>query len=117
MDGKSQPVNGWSPRQNRPVGQMGGGSKVARQALDQWLRAANADWDAIAGTRNPNGDADLANELVTGFRVVGGLPGLRRVLKSDVIFFGENVPRDRVAEARRQKIKGISIFVGCWYCG
>ena len=69
----------------------------ARQALDQRLRAANADWDAIAGTMNPAGDADLADELVTGFRVVDCL-GCGGVLKPDVIFFGENVPRDRVAE-------------------
>ena len=68
-----------------------------RQALDQRLRAANADWDAIAGTMNPDGDADLADELVIGFRVVGCL-GCGGVLKPDVIFFGEDVPRDRVAE-------------------
>jgi hypothetical protein len=46
------------------------GERTARQALDQRLRAASADWDAIAGTMNPDGDADLADELVTGFRVV-----------------------------------------------
>ena len=73
------------------------GERTARQALDQRLRAANADWDAIAGTMNPDGDADLADELVTGFRVVDCL-GCGGVLKPDVIFFGENVPRDRVAE-------------------
>jgi NAD-dependent SIR2 family protein deacetylase len=28
------------------------GERTARQALDQRLRAANADWDAIAGTMN-----------------------------------------------------------------
>ena len=73
------------------------GERTARQALDQRLRAANADWDAIAGTMNPDGDADLADELVTGFRVVDCL-GCGGILKPDVIFFGENVPRDRVAE-------------------
>ena len=65
--------------------------------LNQRLRAANADWDAIAGTMNPDGDADLADEIVTGFRVVDCL-GCGGVLKPDVIFFGEYVPRDRVAE-------------------
>ena len=66
----------WLVAATEPPGRPDGRrEQSARQALDQWLRAANADWDAIAGTRNPNGDADLANELVTGFRVVGGLPG------------------------------------------
>jgi DNA-binding transcriptional ArsR family regulator len=59
--------------------------------------AARADWDAIAGTMNPDGDADLADELVTGFRVVDCLR-CGGILKPNVIFFGENVPRDRVAE-------------------
>jgi NAD-dependent SIR2 family protein deacetylase len=72
---------------------LGPGSPV----LNQRLRAANADWDAIAGTMNPDGDADLADEIVTGFRVVDCL-GCGGVLKPDVIFFGEYVPRDRVAE-------------------
>ena len=36
------------------------GERTARQALNQRLRAANAHWDAIAGTLNPDGDADLA---------------------------------------------------------
>ena len=57
------------------------GERTARQALDQRLRAANADWDAIAGTMNPDGDADLADELVTGFRVVDCL-GCGGVLNS-----------------------------------
>ena len=46
------------------------GERTARQALDQGLRAANGGWDAIAGTMNPDGDANLADDLVTGFRVV-----------------------------------------------
>jgi NAD-dependent SIR2 family protein deacetylase len=72
------------------------GERSSRVALDRRLAAANADWDAVAESVNPDGDAVLADELVTQFRVVdcalcGG------VLKPDVIFFGENVPRDRVA--------------------
>jgi hypothetical protein len=65
------------------------GERTARQALDQRLRAAKADWDAIAGTMNPDGDADLADKLVTGFRVVdclgcgGGLKTRRHLLRRE----------------------------------
>ncbi|MET8001028.1 NAD-dependent protein deacetylase [Nonomuraea glycinis] len=67
-----------------------------RTELERRLGAANADWDA-SGRINPDGDALLDDEQVEGFRVVdcescGGL------LKPDVIFFGENVPRPRVDE-------------------
>ena len=46
----------------------------------------------------PDGDADLPDALVAGFRVpdclyCGGM------LKADVVFFGENVPRPRVERA------------------
>jgi NAD-dependent SIR2 family protein deacetylase len=71
--------------------------RTSRQVLDQRLRAANPDWSAQAGEINPDGDVVLADDQVDSFRVVdctdcGGL------LKPDVIFFGENVPRPRVEE-------------------
>ncbi|GGP07060.1 NAD-dependent protein deacetylase [Nonomuraea glycinis] len=70
--------------------------RTPRTELERRLGAANADWDA-SGRINPDGDAVLDDEQVEGFRVVdcescGGL------LKPDVIFFGENVPRPRVDE-------------------
>jgi NAD-dependent SIR2 family protein deacetylase len=73
------------------------GRRTSRQVLDQLLREANPDWNAQVSAINPDGDAVLADEVVDSFRVVdcldcGGL------LKPDVIFFGENVPRPRVEE-------------------
>ncbi|MEU7528722.1 NAD-dependent protein deacetylase [Saccharothrix sp. NPDC042600] len=68
-----------------------------REELDRRLRAANPDFQATATRINPDGDVDLAAEDVAGFEVVpcadcGG------VLKPDVVFFGENVPKQRVDE-------------------
>ncbi|WP_240777392.1 NAD-dependent protein deacetylase [Nonomuraea basaltis] len=70
--------------------------RTSRAELDRRLREANPDW-AATGLINPDGDAVLTDEQVAGFRVVdctacGGL------LKPDVVFFGENVPRPRVDE-------------------
>lgn len=75
---------------------LGCGEVSSRIELDHRLRAANRSWQAQATTINPDGDVELAD--VSGFRIVdcatcGG------VLKPDVVFFGENVPRDRVQDA------------------
>ena len=72
------------------------GDLSSRLELDRRLRAANHGWQAQATAINPDGDVELAD--VSGFRVVdcavcGG------ALKPDVVFFGENVPRDRVQQA------------------
>ncbi|WP_234402007.1 NAD-dependent protein deacetylase [Thermobifida halotolerans] len=71
------------------------GRRTPRHELDRRLRAANPDWRAPTDEVNPDGDAALTDEWIDSFRVVdcrscGG------VLKPDVVFFGENVPRPRV---------------------
>jgi NAD-dependent SIR2 family protein deacetylase len=45
---------------------------------------------------NPDGDAELPDELLDGFVMVGCLACGEGPLKPDVVFFGETVPRDRV---------------------
>jgi NAD-dependent SIR2 family protein deacetylase len=73
------------------------GERSSRHMLGQRLRAANPDWHALVSAVNPDGDAVLADDRVDAFHTVdchscGGL------LKPDVVFFGENVPRPRVQE-------------------
>jgi NAD-dependent SIR2 family protein deacetylase len=69
--------------------------RTSRVSLDARLRAANPEWSSrVADGVNPDGDAAL--EDVDGFVVVD-CPECGGVLKPDVVFFGENVPRDRVA--------------------
>ncbi|MFD4638910.1 NAD-dependent protein deacetylase [Lentzea sp. NPDC058436] len=68
-----------------------------RLDLDRRLREANPDFHATTDEINPDGDVFLPEEQVRGFEVVpcaecGG------VLKPDVVFFGENVPRPRVEQ-------------------
>ena len=73
------------------------GARSTRQALDQRLRAANPDlgWDEVPASK-PDGDAELADEQVARFRLVGCECCGADLLKPDVVFFGENVPRPRV---------------------
>jgi len=76
--------------------------RSAREALDARLRTANPSWPAtvMEGARTGaepavNPDGDVALEETGGFAVVDCL-SCGGVLKPDVVFFGENVPRPRV---------------------
>ena len=71
------------------------GQRTARAELDERLREANPTFAALVTRVNPDGDVELPAEAVASFRPVdcadcGGL------LKPDVVFFGETVPRERV---------------------
>lgn len=75
-------------------------ARVPRASLQDELAALNPDWNDRAGAPSPapDGDAEVDDDAIAGFRVAacrlcGG------VLKPDVVFFGENVPRERVALA------------------
>jgi NAD-dependent SIR2 family protein deacetylase len=77
---------------------LGCGARSPRQELDARLRAANPDFAAEVTAVNPDGDVDLDDAGLTGFRTVdctacGGL------LKPDVVFFGETVPPARVRDS------------------
>jgi NAD-dependent SIR2 family protein deacetylase len=69
-------------------------TRTSRLALDERLRAANPDWSAAGAAVHPDGDVAL--EETAGF-VVAHCGECGGILKPDVVFFGENVPRDRVA--------------------
>jgi NAD-dependent SIR2 family protein deacetylase len=70
-----------------------------RDELDERLSAANPRLSEIegAGLIKPDGDIDLAEREVAGFQVVDCLDCGAGPLKPDVVFFGENVPPERVA--------------------
>ncbi|TVT38150.1 NAD-dependent protein deacetylase [Amycolatopsis rhizosphaerae] len=89
-----------------------------RGELDARLRAANPGFEATAKRINPDGDAELAVEVVRTFRLVGCGACGSGVLKPDVVFFGENVPKPRVDrcyrlidEARALLVLGSSLTV------
>lgn len=68
-----------------------------RLELDRRLREANPDFVATTTEINPDGDVFLPEEQVRDFEVVPCLE-CGGVLKPDVVFFGENVPRPRVEQ-------------------
>ncbi|MGW4108070.1 Sir2 family NAD-dependent protein deacetylase, partial [Streptomyces sp. NPDC004976] len=81
-----------------------------RAELAARLEEANAGFAPVAAGINPDGDADLSDEQVGDFRVVpctvcGG------ILKPDVVFFGENVPPQRVEHCRALVREASSLLV------
>ena len=70
------------------------GERSRRDHLDLRLRQANPQWEAAAERIQPDGDAVVAAADVARFQVVG-CESCGGLLKPDVVFFGENVPRSR----------------------
>ncbi|XSB72430.1 NAD-dependent protein deacetylase [Xanthomonas translucens pv. undulosa] len=72
--------------------------RLPREDFQQQLLQRNPHWATLQAGQAPDGDADLEDVDFAAFAVpactqCGG------VLKPDVVFFGENVPRERVAAA------------------
>nr|WP_225953403.1 NAD-dependent protein deacetylase [Kibdelosporangium phytohabitans] len=76
-------------------------ARSPREELDRRLHAANPDFTATAIRVNPDGDVDLAEEHVREFQLVSCADCESGVLKPDVVFFGENVPKARVEQCYR----------------
>jgi NAD-dependent SIR2 family protein deacetylase len=93
------------------------GRRSPRDQLQDELSRLNGGWLDLDARQAPDGDADLDGADFSSFTV----PSCSRcggVLKPDVVFFGENVPRDRIdaasrhlAEADAMLIVGSSLMV------
>lgn len=73
---------------------LGCKARNPRAELQQHMKQRNAGWTPFQSTQAPDGDADIDDEAAACFRppacdTCGGM------LKPDVVFFGENVPRMR----------------------
>jgi NAD-dependent SIR2 family protein deacetylase len=87
------------------------GDVAGRAELDERLRAANPDFGPRTDEINPDGDAELPDEVLDGFVMVGCLVCGEGPLKPDVVFFGETVPRDRVEHCFELVQKAGSLLV------
>lgn len=72
--------------------------RLPRREFQQRLQKANAAWHAQVFAVRPDGDAELAEDNIDEF-VVPDCEDCGGMLKPDVVLFGENVPRQRVADA------------------
>ncbi len=88
---------------------IGCGALSPREELQQRLDAANPGWLQLQAGIAPDGDADLEVDF-SGFQVpacthCGG------ILKPDVVFFGESVPRERVAAVQAHLERADAVLV------
>ena len=89
------------------------GETTGRDAWQNRLLAMNAEWaDRLRGQgeQAPDGDAELPARAMEAFRVPG-CEGCGGVVKPDVVFFGENVPAQRVEDAWRLFAEGGVLLV------
>ena len=73
-------------------------TRSPREALQIELRRRNPRWAELEARVAPDGDADLEGRDFAAFDVPD-CPRCGGMLKPDVVFFGESVPRERVADA------------------
>jgi NAD-dependent SIR2 family protein deacetylase len=74
------------------------GHTMSRGQLASLLEAANPGFDAVRDGFAVAPDADAVVADTSSFRIVD-CPSCGGMLKPDIVYFGENVPKDRVAQA------------------
>jgi NAD-dependent SIR2 family protein deacetylase len=69
------------------------GETTFRAELDRRLREANPQFEVTVGEIRPDGDVVLSEEVVAGFHPPRCLVCQSDLVKPDVVFFGESVPK------------------------
>lgn len=73
-------------------------ARVSRASVQSLLARTNPAWTTATANAAPDGDADLEHTDLSAFQPPP-CPDCGGLLKPDVVFFGENVPRARVEVA------------------
>lgn len=85
------------------------GCKSQRVDLQDAFRKLNPGWNAIPEHSAPDGDILLSDDLIKDFNVPN-CQNCDGVLKPDVVFFGDNVPHDRVAFVHKRLKEADSVL-------
>jgi NAD-dependent SIR2 family protein deacetylase len=89
---------------------MGCERRSERERLQDRLLDLNPSWEALDARDAPDGDADLDGLDFSSFDI----PTCEHcdgILKPDVVFFGESVPRERVAAAMQAMERADAVLV------
>jgi NAD-dependent SIR2 family protein deacetylase len=87
------------------------GARLARESMQRLLAEHNPGCAPVAPEQSaPDGDVLLGDAVQAGF-VVPDCPSCGGMLKPAVVFFGENVPRPRVARAFEQLADARALLV------
>jgi NAD-dependent deacetylase sirtuin 4 len=88
---------------------LGCGHRLPRTDMQDRILGLNPGWDAAAVEIAPDGDAEA--DPASGSFAVPPCPECGGILKPDVVFFGETVPKDRVERAFRMADDGEVLLV------
>jgi NAD-dependent SIR2 family protein deacetylase len=100
------------------------GALHPRAEIQALLEAANSEWLDLSGNSAPDGDADVEPDALEDIRVPD-CPHCGGLLKPDVVFFGDTVPKERVSaammaleESAAMLVVGssLSVFSGYRFC-
>jgi len=86
-------------------------ARSPRALLQAELLRRNSDWATLQAGAAPDGDADLDGRDFASFDVPACTQCGRGPLKPDVVFFGENVPRERVEAAHAGLARADALLV------
>jgi len=89
---------------------MGCEARTPRADFQHRLEALNPAWTSREALQAPDGDADLEDADFADFQVPA-CPTCGGVLKPDVVFFGESVPRPRVEQAQQALQRADAVLV------
>nr|CAD7599725.1 unnamed protein product [Timema genevievae] len=89
---------------------LGCDNRIYRNDFQTALAKLNPNMTIISKTIRPDGDVELSQDEVGGFEIpscakCGG------ILKPDIVFFGDNVPRTRLESVRRELKRSDSLLV------
>lgn len=74
--------------------------KIDRNSFQLILKRMNPNMQIIPQEMRPDGDVELPQDTVESF-MVPQCPECKGILKPDIVFFGDNVPKERVHRVRK----------------
>ncbi|XP_015779547.1 PREDICTED: NAD-dependent protein lipoamidase sirtuin-4, mitochondrial-like [Acropora digitifera] len=83
---------------------------TSRHDLQHRMKGLNVVWNATADGHAPDGDSFLSDEDVQGFQVPACL-SCGGILKPDVIFFGDSVPKGTVSFIHERLFESDSLLI------
>jgi len=89
---------------------MGCEARTPRSDMQRDLLHRNPAWTNLKASTAPDGDADLESRDFASFDIPD-CPLCGSILKPDVVFFGDTVPRERLAQAREAMARAAGVLV------
>jgi NAD-dependent SIR2 family protein deacetylase len=103
---------------------MACGASQSRKTLQSWLEQNNPDYVELSGHLGPDGDAEI-DDLDYSHLMVPPCEKCGGILKPDAVFYGDSVPKQRLAKVEElmQKAQGLvvigsslTVFSGYRFC-